>query len=295
MLGLLWWAAARAWPPLVAAALVVVADLALTGMLHFDGLVDSADGLLPHLERERRLEVMREPTVGAFGLGVGAAALVLRWAALAVLAPSILLLVGVWAASRSAMVLAWASSPTPAATAAGSPPAFAGGHRVAARRHRPRRNTRRLGLRHGRPAPRGRGSAGQRDPDRVGRACCSRSGGSAATPATSSARWASPSRPPPWRWRRQNGDAPAAPSPSGWRWTARSASPLRAVHPVARFGQMMTGLEARSVARRSGSRRRARRHRASRSRWPLQRPPVPPWAPRRRSSRRPRCARRAAR
>jgi adenosylcobinamide-GDP ribazoletransferase len=105
VLGLLWWATARAWPPLVAAAIVVVADLALTGMLHFDGLVDSADGLLPHLAPGRRLEVMREPTVGAFGLGAGAAALVVRWSALAATRPSVLLLVGVWAASRSAMVL----------------------------------------------------------------------------------------------------------------------------------------------------------------------------------------------
>ena len=37
----------------VAAALVVAADLGVTGLLHFDGLVDSADGLLPHLDRER--------------------------------------------------------------------------------------------------------------------------------------------------------------------------------------------------------------------------------------------------
>jgi adenosylcobinamide-GDP ribazoletransferase len=44
-----------------AAALAIGVDLALTGMLHFDGLVDSADGLLPHLSRERRLEVMRTP------------------------------------------------------------------------------------------------------------------------------------------------------------------------------------------------------------------------------------------
>jgi adenosylcobinamide-GDP ribazoletransferase len=72
-LGGLWWATAKIWPLPVAAFIVVLADLGLTGMLHLDGLADTADGLLPHLSRERRLEVMREPTVGAFGMGAGTA------------------------------------------------------------------------------------------------------------------------------------------------------------------------------------------------------------------------------
>ena len=49
VLGGLWWVTAKAWPLPVAAAIVVVADLALTGMLHLDGLADCADGMLPHL------------------------------------------------------------------------------------------------------------------------------------------------------------------------------------------------------------------------------------------------------
>ena len=105
-LGLVWWGSGRMWPPGVAAALVVVADLALTGLLHFDGLVDSADGLLPHLDRARRLEVMAEPRAGAFGVGVGASTLTLRWAALAAIKPgasSVLLLGGLWCLSRTAM------------------------------------------------------------------------------------------------------------------------------------------------------------------------------------------------
>ena len=102
-LGGLWWVAAQLWPPAVAAAVVVVADLALTGMLHFDGLADAADGLLPHLSRERRLQVMAGPEVGAFGVVVAGAALLARFAALAVLPPSPLLLAGLWCASRTAM------------------------------------------------------------------------------------------------------------------------------------------------------------------------------------------------
>jgi adenosylcobinamide-GDP ribazoletransferase len=93
------------WPAAVAAAIVVAADLALTGLLHVDGLADSADGLLPHLDRARRLEVMATPDVGAFGVATVGAVLLLRWATLATMAPSPLLLGGLWCASRTAMAV----------------------------------------------------------------------------------------------------------------------------------------------------------------------------------------------
>jgi adenosylcobinamide-GDP ribazoletransferase len=105
LLGLLWWSAEHIWPASVAAAIVVGADLALTGLLHIDGLVDAADGLLPHLERDRRLAVMREPSVGAFGIATGAAVLLARFAAIEVLRPSILLLTGIWCGSRAVMAV----------------------------------------------------------------------------------------------------------------------------------------------------------------------------------------------
>jgi len=108
-LGLLWWGAAKEWGPLVVAVLVVGADLGLTGMLHFDGLLDSADGLLAHLDRERRLEVMATPGVGAFAVAVGATVLLARWAAFASLRPAPLLLAGLWCASRTLMAaVMWA-------------------------------------------------------------------------------------------------------------------------------------------------------------------------------------------
>ncbi|MDQ6726802.1 MAG: adenosylcobinamide-GDP ribazoletransferase [Actinomycetota bacterium] len=103
VLGGMWWLASQVWDPVVAAALVVAADLALTGMLHLDGLVDSADGLLPPMARARRLEVMADPAAGAFGVGVAVTLLLLRWAALASLAPSVPLLGALWCASRLAM------------------------------------------------------------------------------------------------------------------------------------------------------------------------------------------------
>lgn len=103
LLGLVWWGAGKAWPGLVAAAVVLTADLAVTGLLHIDGLIDAADGLLPHLDRARRLEVMRSPDAGAFGVGVAGAVLILRWSALAAMRPHPLLLGALWCASRTAM------------------------------------------------------------------------------------------------------------------------------------------------------------------------------------------------
>lgn len=100
-----WWGADRVWPPAVAAALTVAVDLALTGLLHFDGLVDCADGLLPQVSRERRLAIMREPAAGAYGVAVGAAVVLLRFAALVSLQPNVLLLAGAWCGARTVMAV----------------------------------------------------------------------------------------------------------------------------------------------------------------------------------------------
>lgn len=111
VLGGIWWAATKVWPPAVAAAVVVGADLGLTGLLHFDGLVDSADGLLPHLDRDRRLAVMSSPEAGAFGVVTAGAVLLLRWAALDALSPGVLLLAGLWCLSRTGMALVARTQP----------------------------------------------------------------------------------------------------------------------------------------------------------------------------------------
>lgn len=104
-LGAVWWGADRLWPPPVVAAVVVAADLALTGLLHVDGLMDSADGLLPPLVGERRLDVMAGPEVGAFGVSTALTVVLLRWSALATMAPAPLALAALWCASRTAMVV----------------------------------------------------------------------------------------------------------------------------------------------------------------------------------------------
>lgn len=122
--GAVWWGADEIWPPLLAAVLAVAVDAALTGLLHLDGLADSADGLLPPVDRARRLAIMATPDVGAFGVAALVLTLAVRIAALAALAPDPLLVVGLWAAARSAMALTMAVVPYARDTGLATP--FAG-------------------------------------------------------------------------------------------------------------------------------------------------------------------------
>jgi adenosylcobinamide-GDP ribazoletransferase len=126
--GGVWWGAAQVWTRPVAAAIAVAADLALTGMLHLDGLCDAADGLLPPLPRERRLAVMRSPDVGAFGVGAAVTVVVLRWAALGAHTPVPLLVAALWGASRALMAVVVAR--VPYARHDGLATAFIGGNGV---------------------------------------------------------------------------------------------------------------------------------------------------------------------
>jgi adenosylcobinamide-GDP ribazoletransferase len=109
--GAIWWLVAKAWPPLTAATLVVLADLVLTGGLHFDGLADADDGLIAPMPKERRLEAMADPAIGAFGALSIAVVLLLRFGALAELRPAPLVLGGLWCASRTSMVIIAESLP----------------------------------------------------------------------------------------------------------------------------------------------------------------------------------------
>jgi adenosylcobinamide-GDP ribazoletransferase len=70
----------------VRSALLLVALIAITRGLHFDGLMDVCDGLFGGFTPERRLAIMRDSRVGAFGVLGGVADLLLRYAALASLA-----------------------------------------------------------------------------------------------------------------------------------------------------------------------------------------------------------------
>lgn len=117
------WAGSQAWTPLAGAALVVAADLILTGALHIDAVADVADGIASRRPREEALRIMREPAVGAVGAATATAVLLLRLAWVAAIAAAALwpLLVAAPVCGRVGMVLALAlgNRPPPTSLAAG--------------------------------------------------------------------------------------------------------------------------------------------------------------------------------
>ena len=70
-------------PWLPAAALSVAAIFIVTGGLHEDGLADTADGLGGGTTPERKLEIMHDSLIGAYGAGALMFSILLRVAAIA--------------------------------------------------------------------------------------------------------------------------------------------------------------------------------------------------------------------
>ena len=84
---LAWKGAIFAFSPLIAGVITLVVWVVLTGGLHLDGLADCCDGLFASAAPERRLEIMKDPHVGAFGVIGLILILFLKAAALAALTP----------------------------------------------------------------------------------------------------------------------------------------------------------------------------------------------------------------
>jgi adenosylcobinamide-GDP ribazoletransferase len=70
------------FPAQVVAVILLTAWLLLTRALHFDGFLDSCDGLFGGFTPERRLEIMRDSRVGAFGVAGGGLLLLAKYAAI---------------------------------------------------------------------------------------------------------------------------------------------------------------------------------------------------------------------
>ncbi len=98
--------ALAAWlnlPPAASALLAVLATIALTGALHEDGLADMADGCGGG-DPERRIEIMRDSRIGAYGALALVFSVALRAAALTAIArpgAAILALIAAHAVSRA--------------------------------------------------------------------------------------------------------------------------------------------------------------------------------------------------
>ncbi len=67
------------------AAFLVATLVIATRALHLDGLMDVCDGVFGGFTRERRLEIMRDSNVGAFGVAGGVTVLLLKYGALVAL------------------------------------------------------------------------------------------------------------------------------------------------------------------------------------------------------------------
>ena len=105
------WALIQILPDGVAAVLVLAASVVATGALHFDGFLDACDGLFGGYTPEKRLEIMRDERVGAFGLAGGVLLLLLKWSALAAASQRAAALILAWTLSRWAISLAIVSAP----------------------------------------------------------------------------------------------------------------------------------------------------------------------------------------
>ena len=116
-------------PVLLRAGLATAAIVATTGALHEDGLADVADGFGGGATRARKLEIMRDSRIGAYGALALALALILRVAALAATLDG-----GFWRAALSLTLVAALSRAAALTPLALLPPARADGAGAAAGR-----------------------------------------------------------------------------------------------------------------------------------------------------------------
>jgi len=124
-----------AFPYYASGAFALAAWVIVTGGLHLDGLMDTADGLFSNQPRERMLEIMKDSRSGAMGVIAAMLILLMKGALLAALFAdagrahyTLLALIPVW--SRAFVVLAIAGWPY-----ARSVPGVGSLHRSAGVRH----------------------------------------------------------------------------------------------------------------------------------------------------------------
>lgn len=95
-------------PGPVLIAIILAIPLFMSGGIHFDGLLDTCDGIFSGRSRERSLAIMRDSRVGSMGVAAGIMDLLLRYSLLTSLAGDIIpgLLVAQAVAGRWVITLA---------------------------------------------------------------------------------------------------------------------------------------------------------------------------------------------
>ena len=51
----------------ITAVIIIMAEILVTGLIHIDGLADTADGLFSYADKERMLEIMKDSRIGTNG------------------------------------------------------------------------------------------------------------------------------------------------------------------------------------------------------------------------------------
>jgi adenosylcobinamide-GDP ribazoletransferase len=108
------WLTVRAFPASIAALATVAFWVAISGVLHEDGLADVADAVRAGRTRERVLSILKDSRIGTYGAIAILLSVLARWQALEYLATPRFLaaMVASQAVPRAAMVaMAWCSRP----------------------------------------------------------------------------------------------------------------------------------------------------------------------------------------
>lgn len=83
------WGAGKVSPHLLAVS-VIALEITLTGGLHYDGLMDTMDGIFSGRSRERMLEIMKDSRVGSFGVISFCLVILLKYSLLMDIVPELL-------------------------------------------------------------------------------------------------------------------------------------------------------------------------------------------------------------
>lgn len=101
--------------PLLYAAIAMLLPLLVSGGIHMDGFMDTADAISSHASQEKKLEILKDSNIGAFGVLYCVAQMLLSfalWSQL-YLKPAYLILVGTgYVLSRCLSALSVATFPT---------------------------------------------------------------------------------------------------------------------------------------------------------------------------------------